>query len=95
VSAIDPTMMGNMLAEGQWDLQQYAFDVDQAQVLQLADDVAVVAYPVRERLTVEGQPMSLAAYDASVWVRRDGAWRCALHTESIEGDPFGRDRTGA
>jgi len=27
---------------------------------------------------------------SSVWVRRDGTWTCALHTESVAGDPFGR-----
>ena len=47
---------------------------------------------VHEDLTVEGEPVSLDAADASVWVRREGHWRCAMHTESITGDPFGRDR---
>jgi hypothetical protein len=28
----------------------------------------------------------------STWVRRNGGWVCALHTESILGDPFGRDK---
>ena len=32
------------------------------------------------------------AADASTWVRRNGRWVCALHTESLKGDPFGRDR---
>jgi hypothetical protein len=26
-------------------------------------------------------------------VRRNGQWVCALHTESMLGDPFGRDRS--
>jgi hypothetical protein len=47
---------------------------------------------VREQLTVDGNPLTLEAADASTWVRRDGRWVCALHTESIAGDPFGRDR---
>lgn len=59
---------------------------------QLQDDVAIVAYTVHEELTVEGKPVKLDAADASTWVRRDGDWRCVLHTESIAGDPFGRDR---
>jgi hypothetical protein len=45
---------------------------------------------VREDLVVDGKPESLTAYDASVWVRRGDNWLCALHTESLEGDPFGR-----
>ena len=28
----------------------------------------------------------------SVWVRSGGQWRCAMHTESLAGDPCGRDR---
>ena len=62
------------------------------QVRQLNDDTAVLAYNVRERVTVDGKSLTMEAADASTWVRRDGRWRCALHTESIKGDPFGRDR---
>ena len=56
------------------------------------DDVGVVAYKVKEHLTVDGQPLTLEAADSSTWVRRDGEWVCALHTEAIAGDPFGRDK---
>ena len=61
-------------------------------VRMLSDDVGILAYKVRERLTVDGQPMTLEASDASTWVRRDGRWVCAMHNEAIAGDPFGRDR---
>jgi hypothetical protein len=61
----------------------------------LADDVAIVAYKVTEDLTVQGKPVHLEAADSSTWVRRDGRWVCALHTEAIAGDPFGRDRRPA
>jgi hypothetical protein len=60
----------------------------------LGDDVAIVAYQVHEELTVDGKPVTLDAADSSTWVRRDGRWLCALHTEAIAGDPFGRDRKG-
>jgi hypothetical protein len=43
-------------------------------------------------VSVEGAPISLTAFDTSVWRRRDGQWSCVLHTESLEGDPFGRDK---
>jgi len=65
------------------------------QVRLLSDDVAIVAYNVHEDLTVEGKPVTLDAADASVWVRRNRRWVCALHTESIQGDPFGHDRRSA
>lgn len=56
----------------------------------LGEDVVAVAYQVRETLELEGQTLELEAFDASVWVRREGQWTCALHTESLAGDPFGR-----
>ena len=62
------------------------------QVRLLGDDTAVLAYTVHERVTVDGKSLTMDAADASTWVRRGGRWRCALHTESIKGDPFGRDR---
>jgi Domain of unknown function (DUF4440) len=65
---------------------------DGAQVRLLGNDVAIVAYQVHEELTVEGKPVTLDAADSSTWVRRNGRWLCALHTEAIAGDPFGRDR---
>ena len=55
----------------------------------LDDDTAILAYQVHEDLTVDGEPVSLDASDASVWVRRDGSWVCALHTESLKGDLSG------
>lgn len=70
----------------------HAFELNDVQVRLLRDDVAMVAYKVHERLTVDGKPVTLDAADASIWVRRDGRWVCALHTESIAGDPFGRDK---
>ena len=68
------------------------FELKDEQVQELQDDVAILAYKVHEELTVDGKPVKLDAADASTWVRRDGQWRCALHTEAIVGDPFGRDR---
>jgi hypothetical protein len=92
VSAINREMMSNLTAEGQWTLQDFELDEESLQVRMLADDVAGVAYKVSERLLVEGQALSLEANDASVWVREDGEWKCAIHTETLAGDPFGRDR---
>ena len=59
----------------------------------LNEDVALVAYNVKEKLKVDGKPVNLEANDASVWVRKNGEWLCAMHTESLVGDPFGRDKT--
>lgn len=95
VSSIDPAKMARLTKEGNWTLERYTFDESTAQVQFLNDDVALVAYKVKEKLTVDGKTLHLEANDASVWVRKDGEWRCALHTESLAGDPFGRDRAGS
>ena len=92
VSAIDQKTMGKLTTEGEWQLQQYSFDDRNTKVRFVSDDVAIVAYKVNERVVVEGESLPIEANDSSVWVRRDGQWRCALHTESLAGDPYGRDR---
>ncbi|MFL5617618.1 MAG: nuclear transport factor 2 family protein [Gemmatimonadaceae bacterium] len=92
VSAIDAPTMGKLTREGKWELEQYSFDDQRRQVRFLTDDIAIVAYAVKESLVVDGERLPVEANDSSVWVRRDGQWRCALHTESLAGDPFGRDK---
>ena len=71
------------------------FEFKESEVRMISDDVAIHAYKVHEELTVDGKPVSMDASDASTWVRRNGRWVCALHTESVIGDPYGRDRKAA
>jgi hypothetical protein len=91
VTELDRKSLGAMTRASSYELKDYQLGPD-IQVMLLNDDVAVVAYKVHEELLVDGKPVTLDAADASTWVRRDGQWRCALHTEAISGDPFGRDR---
>jgi uncharacterized protein (TIGR02246 family) len=91
VALIDRKTLAGMMKAASYTLDHIELK-DGAQVRFLGDDVAIVAYQVHEELTVEGKPVTLDAADASTWVRRDGRWLCALHTESIAGDSFGRDR---
>ena len=90
VGRIDRATFAKMMEHGAWTLHKYEFS--DVKVERVTDDVAVIAYKVREELTVEGKPLTMDAADASTWVRRDGNWVCALHTESVLGDPYGRDR---
>jgi uncharacterized protein DUF4440 len=87
---IDRKMFAGMLNGATWILHDYAFK--NVTVDKVTDDVAVVGYMVHEKLTVDGKPVEFDAADASTWVRRSGKWVCVLHTESIAGDPYGRDR---
>jgi hypothetical protein len=93
VSRIDKRTFGKIMSGGNWTLEDFA--LSDVEVLKLSDDVAVIGYKVHEDLTVDGKPLTLDAADASTWVRRDGGWVCAMHTESILGDPYGRDRNPA
>jgi hypothetical protein len=90
VARIDKKTFAKMMDDGKWEL--HAFEFDDVKVERVTDDVAVIAYKVHEDLTVDGKKMALEAADASTWVRDGEGWTCALHTESILGDPFGRDR---
>jgi len=89
-SAIDPKMFAKLMEDPKWTLHEFSFEKEN--VVFLNDDTAVIAYTVTEKLTVEGKPMTLKAADASTWVRRNDRWLCALHTESVLGDPYGRDK---
>lgn len=90
VGRVSRQVISDMLKNPPYTL--HSFELKDAEVRRLRDDVAIVAYKVHEELTVDGKPVKLDADDASTWVRRDGRWVCALHTEAIVGDPFGRDR---
>jgi hypothetical protein len=84
-----------MAKHGESLYQLKSFELEDVKVTFPADDVAVIAYKVREEMTVEGKPLTLEAADTTAWVRKDGEWLAALHTESLLGDPFGRDRKPA
>lgn len=72
-----------------------SFQLDDVNVTFPSEDVAVIAYRVTEEMEVEGKPLTLKAADATTWVRKGSKWLAALHTESLLGDPFGRDRRAA
>jgi len=91
VAEIDHKTFENMMRTAPWTLDAFELG-DDMQVRMLGEDVAVVAYKVHEELTVEGKPVTLDAADSSTWVRRGGHWLCVAHTESLSGDPYGRDR---
>ncbi len=88
---INRVSLAEMMKAASYTLHHFEIS-DDAQVRLWRDDVAIVAYKVHEELTVDGKRVTLDAAGASTWTRRDGRWVCSLHTESLLGDPFGRDR---
>jgi ketosteroid isomerase-like protein len=93
VARITRTAFAGMLQAGGWTLHQ--FTLSDMQLRLLGDDVAIIAYKVKEQLTVDGKSLTVEAADSSTWIRREGQWMCALHTEALLGDPFGRDKRPA
>jgi len=94
VGVIDHRTYAAMMENATWTIVD--FDIhDDVQVRLLGDDIAIIAYTVHEELNVDGEPVAIDAADTSTWVCRDGRWLCALHTESLTGDPFGRDRSSS
>jgi hypothetical protein len=92
IGEVEQAAIGGMVEKASWDLEQFSFG-DNVHVKMIGDDVAIVAYAVDEQVVVDGKRTAVNAFDTSVWVRKLGKWVCALHTESLAGDPFGRDRT--
>jgi hypothetical protein len=73
-----------------WELLE--FSIDGVETRALSEDQIVIAYNVTENMVVDGKPLTLKAADTSTWVRQDGRWVNAMHTEALLGDSFGRDR---
>ena len=90
VARLDKRTLADMMKSAPYKLER--FELKDPKAMLVGDDVAILAYKVQEKLTVDGKPVTVNAADTSTWVRRDGRWECALHTEAIEGDPYGRDR---
>jgi hypothetical protein len=73
-----------MTEQGDWELD--AFEFSDVQVIFPVEDTAIIAYKVHQTGTMKGQEMDLNCADSTTWVRDGGAWKCALHTETIVGD---------
>ena len=88
VGEIDKPALDKMIQGAPYRLKDFSFE--DVHVRQLAPNVVITAYKVKENLVVDGEPLGIEAYDSSVWIRENDRWVCGLHTESIAGDPFGR-----
>ena len=78
---IDPEKYAQMTREGQWTLED--FEMSKVEVVQPTEDSAIIAYEVHQTGDMKGQPMDLRCADSSVWIKEQGEWKCALHTETI------------
>ena len=90
VMSVDRQAFSKMMKNAPWDIDEVT--LDNIHVQMLSDEVALVAYKVHEKLTVDGKPLTIDCADTSTWVLREGEWFCASHTEALAGDPYGRDK---
>jgi hypothetical protein len=79
VMKIAKDKMGSMTESGDWTLESYAFE--DVEVSVPTDDVAIIAYTVRQKVTMGGKPQDLHAADSSTWVRGPRGWECHAHSE--------------
>jgi ketosteroid isomerase-like protein len=92
VTAVDPRSIVPMIEGAPFSITEYRIDPSSVRVTPIGEDAVTVAYAVREDVVIDGKPLQLDAFDTSVWRHEREGWTCVLHTESIAGDPFGRDR---
>lgn len=91
VERVDRNKFMKMMQNASYKLHD--FELKKPDLRLLNSDTALLAYEVHEDMTVDGQRLGIDAAETSVWVKRGGRWVCALHTEALKGDPFGRDKT--
>jgi len=92
VSIFDPKAISKLIDSATYRIKDYRIDQGTVQINRISDDVVAIGYAVHEDLEVDGKPVKLDAFDTSVWKQTDNGWTCVLHTESIKGDAYGRDR---
>lgn len=73
--------MGEMTEEGDWLLESYAFDNVQVEVP--TPDVAIIAYTVKQKVKMKGEPQDINAAESSTWIRGPNGWECHAHSESF------------
>lgn len=81
VATIAKDKMGKMTEDGNWTLESYAFD--DVQVVTPAPDVAIIAYTVKQKVTMDGKKQDLRAADSSTWIRGANGWECHAHSETF------------
>lgn len=81
VMSIAKDKMGKMTEDGKWTLESYSFD--DVEVTTPMPDVAIIAYTVKQTVTMNGKSQDLRAADSSTWIRGADGWECHAHSESF------------
>ena len=81
VMSIPRTRIGKMTEDGNWTLASCAFD--EVEISTPAPDVAIIAYTVKQKVTMDGKLKAFSAADSSTWIRGADGWECHGHSETI------------
>jgi hypothetical protein len=81
VMSIPKKKMGQMTEEGNWTLEDYEFD--DIQFAAPTPDVAIIAYKVKQKVTMDGKKQDMLAADSSTWIRGADGWECHAHSETV------------
>ena len=92
VSGFGPNDISRLMSNATYKIKDYRIDPQMTRINRLSDDAVAISYGVHEDLEVDGEPVKVDAFDTSVWKLTDNGWTCVLHTESIKGDAYGRDK---
>lgn len=87
VMSIAKSKMGKMTEDGKWTLKSYAFD--DVEVIMPTPDVAIIAYTVTQKVTMDGKSQDRRAADSSTWIRGADGWECHAHSETFLKDDSG------
>lgn len=87
VMTIPKSKMGQMTEDGKWTLESFAFEDIEVNIP--TPDVAIIAYTVTQKVTMEGKSQDLRAADSSTWIHGADGWECHAHSETFLKD----DRT--
>jgi len=61
-----------------------SFELNDVNVFFPSEDTALITYKAKQTTSMRGKPEQTTQEmtDSSVWTRQNGAWRCAMHTET-------------
>jgi len=81
VMSIPKAKMGKMTEEGNWTLDSYKFS--DIEVATPTPDIAIIAYTVEQKGTMDGKASNMRAADSSTWIRGPQGWECHAHSETF------------
>jgi hypothetical protein len=82
VMTFDHDRYRQMATQGSMTVKDY--QLSDMEVVFPSEDVAMLTYKVRQTLVERGKAgdVTQEMTDTSTWIRHDGSWLCAMHTET-------------